>query len=107
MDHAFGYTIFNDNTLPNYQLRSTQYLAGKNFRISGPLGPLVITKDALPDPHYVQIVTRVEMQSASTMHFDIPAINYHLSAFIDLEAGDVIVMGTPAGDRFKRERRFS
>jgi 2-keto-4-pentenoate hydratase/2-oxohepta-3-ene-1,7-dioic acid hydratase in catechol pathway len=108
MDYVFGYTAFNDITVRNYQFRTTQYIAGKNFRTSGPLGPAIVTKDELPNPHGVQIVTRVndvEMQNAntSTMHFDIPFIINHLSEFIDLEAGDVIAMGTPAGVGFKRK----
>lgn len=107
MDYVFGYTAFNDVTVRNYQFRTTQYIAGKNFRTSGPLGPVIVTADELTDPHNVQIVTRVngtEMQNANTatMHFDIPFIINHLSEFIDLEAGDVIAMGTPAGVGFKR-----
>ncbi len=108
MDFVFGYTIFNDITVRNYQFRTTQYLAGKNFRTSGPLGPVIVTAGELTNPHGVQIVTRVNgtvMQDAntSTMHFDIPHIINHLSEFIDLEAGDVIAMGTPAGVGFKRK----
>lgn len=108
MDYVFGYTAFNDVTVRNYQFRTTQYLAGKNFRTSGPLGPVLVSKEDLADPHNVQIVTRVNgtvMQDAntSTMHFDIPFIINHLSEFIDLEAGDVIAMGTPAGVGFKRK----
>lgn len=108
LDYVFGYTAFNDITVRDYQFRTTQYIAGKNFRTSGPLGPVLVTADELPDPHNVQIVTRVngeEMQNAntSTMHFDIPFIINHLSEFIDLEAGDVIAMGTPAGVGFKRK----
>ncbi len=108
MEHVFGYTAFNDITVRDYQFRTTQYIAGKNFRTSGPLGPVVVTKDELTDPHNVRIVTRVngvEMQNDTTasMHFDIPFIINHLSEFIDLEAGDVIAMGTPAGVGFKRK----
>ena len=108
MEYVFGYTAFNDITVRDYQFRTTQYIAGKNFRTSGPLGPVIVTADELPNPHGVQIITRVngtEMQNAntSTMHFDIPYIINHLSEFIDLEAGDVIAMGTPAGVGFKRK----
>lgn len=107
MGYVFGYTAFNDVTVRNYQFRTTQYIAGKNFRTSGPLGPVIVTADEMTEPHNVQIVTKVngvEMQNAntSTMHFDIPYIINHLSEFIDLEAGDVIAMGTPAGVGFKR-----
>jgi len=108
MDYVYGYTAFNDVTVRDYQFRTTQYLAGKNFRTSGPLGPVIVTKDELQDPNNIQIKTRVngvEMQNdnTSSMHFDIPFIINHLSEFIDLEAGDVIAMGTPAGVGFKRK----
>ena len=108
MDYVFGYTAFNDITVRDYQFRTTQYLAGKNFRTSGPLGPVVVTKDELANPHNLQIITRVNgevMQNANTseMYFDIPFIINHLSEFIDLQAGDVIAMGTPAGVGFKRK----
>lgn len=108
MDHVFGYTAFNDVTVRDYQFRTTQYIAGKNFRTSGPLGPVVVTKDELINPHDLQIIVRVngtEMQRdrTSSMHFDIPFIVNHLSEFIDLQAGDVIAMGTPAGVGFKRK----
>jgi len=108
MDHVYGYTAFNDVTVRDYQFRTTQYLAGKNFRTSGPLGPVIVTKDAVQDPHNLQIKTRVngiEMQNdkTSSMYFDIPFIINHLSEFLDLEAGDVIAMGTPAGVGFKRK----
>ncbi|MDF0601265.1 fumarylacetoacetate hydrolase family protein [Psychromarinibacter sp. C21-152] len=107
MDHVFGYTAFNDITVRDYQFRTTQYIAGKNFRTTGPLGPVIVTADELKDPHNVEIVTRVngeQMQKDNTasMYFDVPFIINHLSEFIDLEAGDVIAMGTPAGVGFKR-----
>ncbi|MGN6307913.1 MAG: fumarylacetoacetate hydrolase family protein [Mesorhizobium sp.] len=108
MDYVFGYTAFNDVTVRDYQFRTTQYIAGKNFRTSGPLGPVIVTKDELKDPHNLKLTTHVNdtlMQSDNTasMHFDVPFIINHLSEFIDLQAGDVIAMGTPAGVGFKRK----
>jgi len=107
MDLVYGYTIFNDVSARDYQFRVTQYTAGKNFRRSGPCGPYLVTKDEIADPHRLQIVTRingVEKQSANTetMIFDIPTILEHIADFIDLEAGDLIPTGTPAGVGFKR-----
>lgn len=107
MDLVYGYTIFNDVSVRDYQFRVTQYTGGKNFRHSGPCGPFLVTRDEIADPHRLQIVTRingVEKQSANTatMIFDIPAILEHIADFIDLEAGDLIPTGTPAGVGFKR-----
>jgi 2-keto-4-pentenoate hydratase/2-oxohepta-3-ene-1,7-dioic acid hydratase in catechol pathway len=108
MDYVFGYTIFNDVTVRDYQFRVTQYTGGKNFRSSGPLGPVLVSADEIPDPHKLDITTTLNgevMQHAntSTMIFDIPTILVHIADFIDLEAGDVIPTGTPAGVGFKRK----
>ena len=106
MNHVFGYTAFNDVTVRNFQFRTSQYIAGKNFRTSGPLGPVIVTNDQI-DPNDLNLTTKVNgtiMQKANTreMHFKVPFIINHLSEFIDLQAGDVIAMGTPAGVGFKR-----
>ncbi|MCC6306257.1 MAG: fumarylacetoacetate hydrolase family protein [Rhodobacteraceae bacterium] len=108
MDHVWGYSIFNDVTVRDYQFRVTQYTAGKNFRASGPFGPWIVTADEIADPHRLTITTRVNgtvMQSASTadMIFDIPTILASIAEWIDLEPGDVIPTGTPAGVGFKRK----
>ena len=108
MDHVFGYTIFNDVTVRDYQFRVTQYTAGKNFRASGPIGPMIVTADEIADPHNLQITTTLNgevMQSANTntMIYDIPTILENIAEFIDLEAGDIIPTGTPAGVGFKRK----
>jgi 2-keto-4-pentenoate hydratase/2-oxohepta-3-ene-1,7-dioic acid hydratase in catechol pathway len=108
MDYVFGYSIFNDVTVRDYQFRVTQYTAGKNFRASGPFGPVIVTADEIADPHKLDIRTTLNgevMQFANTetMIYDIPTILEHISDFIDLEAGDVIPSGTPAGVGFKRK----
>jgi len=94
-------------TVRDYQFRVTQYTAGKNFSRSGPFGPSLVTADEVPDVDELELVTHVngeEMQRAKTgeMIFDIPTIVEHISEFIDLEVGDVIAMGTPAGVGFRR-----
>jgi 2-keto-4-pentenoate hydratase/2-oxohepta-3-ene-1,7-dioic acid hydratase in catechol pathway len=108
MDYVFGYSIFNDVTVRDYQFRVTQYTSGKNFRASGPFGPTIVTADEIADPHKLDIRTTlngVQMQFANTdtMIYDIPTILEHISEFIDLEPGDVIPTGTPAGVGFKRK----
>lgn len=108
MDYVFGYSIFNDVTVRDYQFRITQYTAGKNFRASGPFGPVIVTADEIADPHNLEIRTtlngKVEQSAnTSTMIYDIPTILENIAEFIDLEAGDVIPTGTPAGVGFKRK----
>jgi 2-keto-4-pentenoate hydratase/2-oxohepta-3-ene-1,7-dioic acid hydratase in catechol pathway len=106
-DHVAGYTVFNDVTVRDYQFRVTQYTAGKNFHASGPVGPHITLADEEFDPHNARIVVTVNdavKQDASTDEFifDIPTIIEHISEFIELEPGDIIPMGTPAGVGFKR-----
>ncbi len=108
LEHVAGYSIFNDVTVRDYQFRVTQYTAGKNFSASGPFGPTLTLKDEIPDPHDLEITTEVngtQMQHGHTgdMIFDIPTLIEHISEFIDLEPGDVIPTGTPAGVGFKRK----
>ncbi|MFT3865155.1 MAG: fumarylacetoacetate hydrolase family protein [Solirubrobacterales bacterium] len=108
LDHVAGYSVFNDVTVRDFQFRTTQYTAGKNFHASGPFGPHLVLKDEVPDPHVLDIATYVDdeqVQSGNTgdMIFDVPTIVSHLSEFIELEPGDVIPTGTPAGVGFKRK----
>jgi 2-keto-4-pentenoate hydratase/2-oxohepta-3-ene-1,7-dioic acid hydratase in catechol pathway len=103
-EHVAGYTLFNDVSIRDWQLRNPpiQFGAGKNFDGSGPLGPALVTRDEVGDPHALHLELRVNgevMQSTSTaeMLFDIPSLIEHISAFATLEPGDVIATGTPAG----------
>jgi 2-keto-4-pentenoate hydratase/2-oxohepta-3-ene-1,7-dioic acid hydratase in catechol pathway len=108
LGHVAGYAIFNDVTVRDFQFRVPQYTAGKNFSASGPFGPWLTLTDEVPDPRGLEIVTEVngvEKQRASTadMIFDIPTLIEHISEFVELEPGDVVVTGSPAGVGFKRE----
>ena len=107
-DHVFGYSIFNDVTVRDYQFRVPQFVAGKNFETSGPFGPTLVTRDEISDPHDLQLEVTVNdevVQSTSTgdMIFQIPFLVEHISEFISLEPGDVIATGTPSGVGFVRE----
>ena len=108
MQHVAGYSIFNDVTVRDYQFRVSQYTSGKNFSQSGPFGPYLVLVDEVADPHTLDIKTRlngelVQDGNTSEMVFDIPTIIEHLSEWLELEAGDVIPMGTPAGVGFTRQ----
>lgn len=103
LDHVFGYTIFNDVSVRDFQRKTSQWLPGKNFDGTGPIGPCVVTADALPSgASGLKIMTRVNgetMQSSNTsdMIFPVASIIATLSAFMTLEAGDLIATGTPSG----------
>lgn len=101
LDHVFGYTIFNDGSLRDFQ-EKYKAVAGKNFPSTGALGPWIVTADAIPDPAALTLQTRLNgkvMQQSTTdkMIFDIPAILSFISAFTELRPGDVIATGTPEG----------
>lgn len=101
-DYVFGYTIINDVTARDLQNRHIQYLLGKSLDGTCPMGPFIVHKSQIPDPHQLQIETKVNgevRQKASTnqMIFNIPTLISTLSQGMTLEAGDIIATGTPAG----------
>lgn len=103
LDHVIGYSIFNDVSVRDYQMKTPQWTAGKNFDGTGAFGPWLVTADALPrGASGLKLETRLNgqvVQAASTadMVFDVAALVSLLSSFMTLEAGDVLVTGTPAG----------
>ena len=103
LDHVAAYSVFNDGSVRDYQMKTPQWTAGKNFDDTGALGPWLVTPDELPaGATGLKIETRLNgqtVQSASTsdMVFDVATTIALLSTFLTLEAGDVLVMGTPSG----------
>jgi len=103
LDHVIGYSIFNDASVRDYQLKTPQWTAGKNFDGTGALGPWIVTPDELPTGAAgLKLETRLNgqvVQSASTtdMIFDVATLVSLLSTFMTLECGDILVTGTPAG----------
>jgi acylpyruvate hydrolase len=103
LDHVAGYSLFNDATIREFQLRTPQWTMGKNFDATGAFGPWLVTPDALPPgAHGLRIQGRLNgrvMQDASTdrLIFNVPALIELISIAISLEPGDVIITGTPGG----------
>jgi len=101
-DVIAGYTICNDVSVRDWQMRVPTFTMGKSFDTHGPLGPAIVTPDEAGDPHAKDIRTWVNgelRQSSNTRHliFDCFALVEHLSTAFTLEPGDVITTGTPAG----------
>ena len=97
-----GYTLFNDVSVRDYQKRTVQWLQGKTFDGTGPVGPALVTADEISDPHALEITLRLNgetMQHSTTADFifDIPTMISYLSQIMTLEPGDVIATGTPSG----------
>lgn len=102
MGHIAGYSCFNDGSARDWQKHSSQFTPGKNFLASASFGPWMVSKDELPDPTGLDLITKVNgeiRQSTNTrrMMFSISWLISYLSEFTRLEPGDVIVTGTPRG----------
>lgn len=101
--HVAGYALFNDASVREYQFKTPQWTVGKNFDGTGAFGPDLVTADELPPgAKGLRLQTRLNgevVQSASTndMVFDVESLISIVSQAITLEAGDVIVTGTPSG----------
>ena len=103
-----GYTIANDVSMRDYQYKSHQWLAGKAWARSTPLGPFLVTPDEVGDPHALDITLELNgerMQDANTrlFIFDIPTIVATITEFTPLHPGDVVLTGTPAGVGYRRD----
>jgi 2-keto-4-pentenoate hydratase/2-oxohepta-3-ene-1,7-dioic acid hydratase in catechol pathway len=97
-----GYTIVDDVTVRDWQLRTPTMTIGKSFDTHCPMGPWIMTPDEFGDPHTHDIKTWVNgelRQSSNTKHlvFDCFTLIEHLSTAFTLEVGDVIPTGTPGG----------
>jgi 2-keto-4-pentenoate hydratase/2-oxohepta-3-ene-1,7-dioic acid hydratase in catechol pathway len=101
-DHIFGYTIANDISARDIQNAESQWLRAKSTDTFCPLGPCIITRDEIADPHALTIITTVNgetVQNASTglMLRNIPYLIAYLSQTFTLNPGDLILTGTPSG----------
>ena len=97
-----GYTIANDFSVRDWQLRVPTFTIGKSFDTHCPFGPAIVTPDDITDPHNLDIKTFVngeERQSSNTKHlmFNCFDLVEHLSTAFTLEPGDLILTGTPGG----------
>ncbi len=103
LNHVFGYTVFNDGSVREYQRKTHQWAPGKMFDGTGAVGPVVVTPDEVPEgASGLRIATHlngVTMQDSNTenMMFPVAKTIAILSEFTTLEPGDMIALGTPPG----------
>jgi 2-keto-4-pentenoate hydratase/2-oxohepta-3-ene-1,7-dioic acid hydratase in catechol pathway len=109
LDHVYGYTIVNDLTARDLQVRfradgSAWYEVGRGkvFDTAAPLGPCIVTKDEIPNPQTLRIINRVNgelRQNGNTAHmiFSCAQIVHFFSLSLTLKPGIVLITGTPAG----------
>lgn len=109
LDHVFGYSLFNDGSVRDFQRATTQFTAGKNFDGTGPFGPDITTPDELPTGckglRIRSILNGRVMQDGNTddMVFDVARLIEFASSFLTLAPGDCIATGTPDGVGFARK----
>ncbi len=103
LSHIAGYCLANDVSERDWQAnRSGQWVKGKSFDTFGPLGPWLVTADEIPDPQAIPLTLAVngavrQKSNTSDMIFSVAEILSHLSQFMTLLPGDVVVTGTPEG----------
>jgi acylpyruvate hydrolase len=112
LGHVAGYSIFNDATLRDFQFRTPQWTMGKNFDGTGAFGPFFVPAAVLPPGcKGLHLQTRLNRQvvqdaSISDLVFDVQTLIVLLSEVFTLEAGDLIVTGTPAGVGMARDPKL-
>lgn len=112
LEHVAGYSIFNDGSIRDFQIKTPQWTVGKNFDATGAFGPFFVTADELPPgAKGLTLETRLNgtvVQRASTddLIFDVATLISIISAAMTLSPGDVIVTGTPAGIGWARSPKL-
>jgi len=103
LEHVAGYTICNDVSEREWQLEhGSQWSKGKSFDTFAPIGPWLVTKDEIKDPHNLPMwldlnEKRMQTGNTNTMIFGIEKLISYLSYFVTLNPGDIVSTGTPPG----------
>lgn len=106
MEYVAGFTIINDVSARDIQIEEQQLFRGKSFNTFCPVGPYLVTRDEIPDPHNLNIVLRIidgeevhirQKSNTSNLIFKIPELIEHISNTFTLYPGDLISTGTPHG----------
>jgi len=102
LDHVFGYTILNDISARDIQLATSQWTLGKSLDTFCPIGPAIVTTDEIADPHALDIRLSIDgelLQHSNTREliFKAPDLISYISSITELQPGDIISTGTPAG----------
>jgi 2-keto-4-pentenoate hydratase/2-oxohepta-3-ene-1,7-dioic acid hydratase in catechol pathway len=118
LDHVFGYTIVNDVTARDRQVRRTpegmtwyELGSGKAFDSSAPLGPCIVTADEIGDPQKLALKSRIngelrQSSSTSNMIWTCAELIHFFSRNFTLKPGMVIITGTPAGTAWSSDEEL-
>jgi 2-keto-4-pentenoate hydratase/2-oxohepta-3-ene-1,7-dioic acid hydratase in catechol pathway len=104
-DYVVGYTCGHDVSERNFQRSDGQWLRAKSSDTFAPIGPVIVSKDEIPDPHALKLGTKVNgevRQNSSTNQiiFKVPRLVEFISSYVTLDPGDLIFTGTPPGVGF-------
>jgi len=107
-DYVAGYMVFNDMTSRDFQFRVSQYTLGKSIDTFSVMGPFLVLKDEIPNPHSLRLTTRigaevVQDSNTSNMIFTVADLIAYISQVMTLEPGTVVTTGTPGGVGFGRK----
>jgi 2-keto-4-pentenoate hydratase/2-oxohepta-3-ene-1,7-dioic acid hydratase in catechol pathway len=111
-DHVAGYSCFNDGSIRDYQIHTSQFWPGKSFDDTGAMGPALVTADEIADITAASLKTRLHGQEVQSTTIDdlaitIPEIIAYCSTVTKLLPGDIIATGTPGGvGRFREPRLY-
>lgn len=109
LDYVVGYTVFNDVSARDVQRQTTQWTLGKSPDTFTAMGPYLVLKDEVPDPHALRIRTRIGdevLQDSHTgdMIFTVAQVIEYITQVLTLEPGTVVCTGTPSGVGSARNR---
>lgn len=102
LDYVAGYTIVNDVSARDLQFAEGQWVRAKSLDTFCPLGPVIVTREEIPDPHSLEITCEVNgtiLQHSNTRHliFGVAYLVSYLSKSFTLYPGDIVTTGTPGG----------
>ena len=102
LDYVAGYTIINDASARDFQVLTSQWMAGKIFETAAPVGPYIADREEIADPHALELKTFVngkqtQRGNTKTLIFDVRYLVSYLSNLMTLSPGDLIATGTPPG----------
>jgi acylpyruvate hydrolase len=106
LEHVAGYAVADDVSMRDYQYKSHQWLQGKAWDASTPVGPDLVTLDEIAEPLTLRTFVngeKVQEASSELLIFDVAALVSTISEFATIEPGDLILTGTPGGVGYRRE----
>lgn len=102
LDHIIGYTCFNDGSLRDFQVHTSQFWPGKSFQSSGSMGPWLISRDEVGEITKQTLTTRIngnveQKARIDSLTFGMEDLIAYISTVVELLPGDIIATGTPGG----------